>query len=99
MMLSFVFVFVLAGCASGDIEKRIVGGVSCKEDRQYHVQIDSVQGGMTCGGALINTRWVITASHCAERMVKVKIGSNNQVPFWKQVKVFLKQFFRIPPKS
>lgn len=34
---------LVSGCASGDTEKRIVGGVSCKEDRQYHVQIDSVQ--------------------------------------------------------
>uniref|UniRef100_A0A3Q0R2P0 trypsin n=1 Tax=Amphilophus citrinellus TaxID=61819 RepID=A0A3Q0R2P0_AMPCI len=76
------FFHLMKGSASGAIEKRIVGGISCKEDRQYHVQIESLQGGMTCGGALINTRWVITASHC--------IGLNNKLSLSKKVKNFFK---------
>ncbi|XP_051277616.1 kallikrein-8 [Dicentrarchus labrax] len=88
--LCFALVFVLAGVASGAIEKRIVGGTSCDKNRQYHVQIETLQGGKFCGGSLLNTRWIITASHCAEQRVKVKIGSNNDVSFFKKAWSFLK---------
>eukprot|EP00064_Thunnus_orientalis_P002000 superscaffoldBa00000139_g2005 len=89
MKSCFALILLLAGAASGAIVKRIVGGKSCRSERQYHVEIHSVQGDKRCGGALLNTRWVITASHCAGRLVKLKFGLN--VSKWKKAKEFLKR--------
>ncbi|XP_034548060.1 submandibular glandular kallikrein-9-like [Notolabrus celidotus] len=82
MKLCLVFTLVFADAALGAIEKRILGSLPCKTDRQYHVKIKSDQRKTFCGALLLNTHWIITAAHCGGQRLTVTVGVNYDAPFF-----------------
>ena len=59
---------VLARDDDHDLETRIVGGHKSSAGRfPWMVTIGLVDHGLSCGGAIINKDWVMSASHCFEK--------------------------------
>uniref|UniRef100_A0A1A9X401 trypsin n=1 Tax=Glossina brevipalpis TaxID=37001 RepID=A0A1A9X401_9MUSC len=60
---------------------RIVGGSEASEGlARYQISMQTSKGRHFCGGAIIGTQWIITASHCVDRQKpgKIKILTGSQ---------------------
>ncbi|PIO29396.1 hypothetical protein AB205_0196410, partial [Aquarana catesbeiana] len=57
-------------------DDKIVGGYTCQESAvPYQVSLHA--GYHFCGGSLLNTLWVISAAHCYQKNIEVRLGEHN----------------------
>ncbi|XP_050987838.1 trypsin-2-like isoform X4 [Labeo rohita] len=75
VMRSLVFL-VLLGAAFALDDDKIVGGYECTPYSQpWQVSLNS--GYHFCGGSLVNENWVVSAAHCYQSRIEVRLGEYN----------------------
>ncbi|KAL2777781.1 trypsin-2 isoform 2 preproprotein, partial [Daubentonia madagascariensis] len=75
-LLIFAFVGAAVAFPTNDDDDKIVGGYTCEENSlPYQVSLNS--GQHFCGGSLINDQWVVSAAHCYEFRIQVRLGEHN----------------------
>ncbi|XP_041799365.1 trypsin-2-like isoform X2 [Chelmon rostratus] len=74
-MRSLVFV-LLIGAAFATEDDKIVGGYECGRHSQPH-QVSLNIGYHFCGGSLVNADWVVSAGHCYQSRIEVRLGEHN----------------------
>ncbi|XP_069835951.1 trypsin-like [Dendropsophus ebraccatus] len=75
-MKLLLLVLGLAAAAPIEDDDKIVGGYNCQEGSvPYQVSLNV--GYHFCGGALINTIWVVSAAHCNQKRIQVRLGEHN----------------------
>ncbi|CAB1333987.1 unnamed protein product [Coregonus sp. 'balchen'] len=57
-------------------DDKIIGGYECKAYSQPH-QVSLNVGYHFCGGSLVNENWVVSAAHCYQFRVEVRLGEHN----------------------
>ncbi|XP_040217632.1 trypsin-like isoform X3 [Rana temporaria] len=74
--MKFLLICVLLGAAAALDDDKIVGGYTCGAYSQpWQVSLNS--GYHFCGGSLINSLWVVSAAHCYQSSMQVRLGEHN----------------------
>ncbi|XP_024119827.1 trypsin-2 [Oryzias melastigma] len=74
-MRSLVFVLLIGAAFALDDDK-IVGGYECTPYSQPH-QVSLNVGYHFCGGSLVNSEWVVSAAHCYQSRLQVRLGEHH----------------------
>ncbi|KAM4636801.1 trypsin-like [Discoglossus pictus] len=76
ILLSFLGLAVSHPIDHPIYDDKIVGGYTCPENSvPYQASLSA--GYHFCGGSLINTIWVVSAAHCYQSRVQVRLGEHN----------------------
>ncbi|XP_040217613.1 trypsin-like isoform X5 [Rana temporaria] len=74
--MKLLLICVLLGAAAALDDDKIVGGYTCGAYSQpWQVSLNS--GYHFCGGSLINSLWVVSAAHCYQSSMQVRLGEHN----------------------
>ncbi|XP_036449667.1 trypsin-3-like [Colossoma macropomum] len=68
--------FAVAFAAPIDDDDKIVGGYECTKNSVPYIASLNV-GYHFCGGSLINSLWVLSAAHCYQSSIQVRLGEHN----------------------
>ncbi|XP_047217908.1 trypsin-2-like [Girardinichthys multiradiatus] len=74
-MRSLVFVLLIGAAFALDDDK-IVGGYECTPHSQPH-QVSLNVGYHFCGGSLVNELWIVSAAHCYQNRIEVRLGEHH----------------------
>ncbi|XP_075071857.1 trypsin-like isoform X2 [Mixophyes fleayi] len=93
-MKMFILLCILGLSVPIDNDDKIVGGYTCPEDSiPYQVSLNV--GYHFCGGSLINTLWVVSAAHCYQSRIQVRLGEHN-IEVLEGPEQFIKSYKVIP---
>ncbi|MBW3866498.1 trypsin-like serine protease, partial [Neisseria meningitidis] len=76
-MKAFIFLalFAVAYAAPFNDDDKIVGGYECRKNTvPYQVSLNV--GYHFCGGSLISSTWVVSAAHCYQSRIEVRLGEH-----------------------
>ncbi|XP_078511802.1 trypsin-like [Lissotriton helveticus] len=74
-----LLLFALLGAAAAfplEDDDKIVGGYTC-EPHSVPYQVSLNSGYHFCGGSVISPEWVVSAAHCYESRIQVRLGEHN----------------------
>ncbi|XP_020853751.1 anionic trypsin-like isoform X2 [Phascolarctos cinereus] len=76
MKFLLILSFTGAAVAFYSDDDKIVGGETCL-DSSVPFQASLNVGYHFCGGSLINEQWVVSAAHCYQSLIQVRLGEHN----------------------
>ncbi|XP_073409131.1 trypsin-like [Dendrobates tinctorius] len=75
--MKLLLICVLLGAAAAfEDDDKIVGGYTCAKN-SVPWQVSLYSGYHFCGGSLINNLWVVSAGHCYQSSVQVRLGEHD----------------------
>ncbi|KAJ8376976.1 hypothetical protein SKAU_G00075560 [Synaphobranchus kaupii] len=75
-MRSLVFILLLGAAVALDDDDKIVGGYECERHSQPW-QASLNVGYHFCGGSLVNENWAVSAAHCYQSRIEVRLGEHH----------------------